>query len=85
MFEHNDMLLRLKMLHNRTTEEAFKALLSRWISVFDSPMFTIVNRESDLASEYMKDELHNVDSELLPIPVEGPWGIGLNKRSHRYL
>lgn len=85
MIDHSDMLLRLKMLPNRTAEAAFNAYLSRWISVFDSPMFTIVDRGSNLAAEYMKDKLHDVDSQLLPIPVEAPWGIGLNERSHRYL
>ena len=53
--------------------------------MFDSPTFTIVDRGSNLAAELMKEKLHDVESQLLPIPVEAPWGIGLNERSHRYL
>lgn len=48
-------------------------------------MFTIVDRGSNLAAEYMKDKLHDVDSQLLPIPFEALWGIGLSERPHRYI
>lgn len=31
IIDHSDMLTRLKMLHNRSAQEAFNAFFSRWI------------------------------------------------------
>lgn len=62
MFDQSDMLLRLKMLHNRTAGTEFNAFLSSWILVFDSTMFTIVDRDSNLAAKYMKEKLDEADS-----------------------
>lgn len=33
----------------------------------------------------MKRKLHEVKTQVLPIPTDAFWGIGLNKRSHRYV
>lgn len=85
IIDHGDMLLRLALLHNNSAPTAFNAFYSRWISIFDAPSYVIVDRGSNLAAEYMKNKLHEVDSQLCPIPTEAPWGIGLNERSHRYL
>ena len=85
MLDAGDMMLRLKKLDNESAQTAFSAYFSRWISIFDSPVFTIVDRGRNLTNKLMGDELRAVHSQLCPIPTEAPWSIGNNERSHAFL
>lgn len=85
MIDHGDMTLRLKTLANRTAPTAFNAFYGGWISLYDVPIYLLVDDRSNLVAEFMKEKLHEVDSQLCPIPTEVPWCNGLNERSHRYL
>lgn len=85
MINHADMTLRLNTLQDRTAPTALNSFYKHWISVYDAPTYVLVDRGSNLAAEFMKEKLHEVDAQLCPIPKEAPWGIGLNERSHHYL
>lgn len=62
IIDNCDMLLRLAMLHDRATMTAFSALYRKLVSIFDSPTYVVVDRESNLASVLMKDELHEIEA-----------------------
>lgn len=85
MLDHGDMLLKLKHIPDHSVETSFNAFYSRWISIFDSPALVLVERGSNLNAQLMRDQLHKVQSQLLPIPTEAPWSLGINERSHRYI
>lgn len=86
IIDHGKMMLRLKHLPDNSAQISFNAFYTQWISsVFDAPVYVIVDRGSNLFAEYMKRELHEVESQLFPVPTEAPWGIKLNERSHRYM
>ena len=76
--DHGDMLILLKILHDRRAITAFNTFYSRWISTFDAPGYVRVACDSNLAAELMKDKLHEFQAHLLPVPTKAPFGIGLN-------
>lgn len=45
----------------------------------------LVDRGSSLAAELMQENLQEVEAQLCPFSTEASCGVGLNKRSHRYL
>jgi len=85
MLDAGDMMLRLARLSNDSARTAFNAYLSRWMSIFDAPIFTFVDRGTNLTNKYMAENLRYFESQLCPIPTEAPWTIGTNERSHRFL
>lgn len=78
------MFLRCVLLQNRTAVTTFSSYFSHWISYFDSPVFTVVDRGSNLASSEMKTYLNLIQSQLCTIPTEAPRSLGANERSHQY-
>lgn len=56
---HNveDNMIRLHHLIPETTNTSYKAFLSQWISIIDSPIILFVNRGSNLSSAPMHDWL----------------------------
>ena len=85
ILDAGDMMIRLKEIRNESAKEAFSAYFCRWISIFDSPIFTIVDRGRNLTNDYMSEQLRLVNSQLCPIPTEAPWSIGNNERSHGFI
>ena len=85
MLDAGDVMLRLKHIPTDSARNAFSAYFTRWISIFDSPVFTIVDRGRNLTNDYMVSQLHLLQSQLCPIPTEAPWSIGTNERSHGFL
>lgn len=85
MLDAGDMLLRLAKLKDDSACTAFNAYLSHWLRIFDSPVFTYVDRGTNLTNKYMTDNLRHFDFQLCLIPAESPWSIGTNERSHRFL
>ena len=85
MLDAGDMMIRLKHIQNDSARTAFSAYFSRWISIFDTPVYTIVDRERNLTNEFMKSQLRIIQSQLCPIPTEAPWSIGNNERSHGFI
>ena len=85
MLDAGDIMIRLKKIDDESAQAAFSAYFSRWISIFDAPVFTIVDRGRNLTNKYMAEKLRSVNSQLCPIPTEAPWSIGNNERSHGFL
>lgn len=85
MIDHGDMLLRVVFLYKNCAPTVCNSLCSLWISVFDATVYVIVDSGSNLSTEYMKTKLHEVESQLGPVPTNSPWVIGLSERSHRCL
>lgn len=85
IIDHGDMRLCLKRRSNNTAPTAFNAFYSSWISVFDALVYVIVDCKSNPSAEYMKQKLHEVESQLCSVPTEAPWRIRLNECSHRYI
>lgn len=85
IIDHGDMLIRLKMLPDRSAPTTFNAFYNRWIAMFDAPTYIIVNRSLSLSTEHMKTKIYEFELQHGHIPTEAPWGIGLNERSHRYI
>lgn len=85
MLDAGDMLLRLQNLRDDSARTALNDYLSRLLSIFDAPIFTVVDRGTNLANKYMADNLRYFESQLCSIPTEAPWSIGNNERSHRFL
>lgn len=52
MLDAGDMMLRLFRIANGSARTAFSAYLTRWISIFDRPIFTIIDRGSNLTNKY---------------------------------
>lgn len=76
IIDHGDMLVRLKLLPVRTSQTSFNAFYSRWISIFDAPTYVIIDRALNLSAELIKERLHQLKSQLLPIPTKAPCVIG---------
>lgn len=85
MLDVGDKLIRLHTLTDHTAQCAFNAYLWRWISIFDAPIFTVVDQGTNLTSDLMYRELRKYSSQLCPIPTEAPWSLGSNERSHKFL
>ena len=85
MLDAGDMMIRLKQLHDDSAKSAFSAYFNRWISIFDSPVYTIVDRGRNLTNEFMASQLRTLQSQFCPIPTEAPWSIGNNERSHGFI
>lgn len=51
MYDCGDKLLSLSQLENDTAKTALDAYFIRWISIFDSPIFTVVYRGTDIAAK----------------------------------
>lgn len=79
IIDHGDMLFGLKTLSNRIALTAFNAFYSRWISAFDAHICVYLYRGSNISAELMKKKIHEVDSQLCPVPTKAPWSIGLNE------
>lgn len=79
------MLIRVKLLPNRSTRSNFNELYSSWISLFDLTTFFIVDLGYKLSIKFARDKIHEVKSKLCPFPTVAPWDIGLNERSHLFL
>lgn len=62
ILDHGEMFLRCVIPHNRTALTAFSAYYAHWISYFDSPVFTIVDRGCNLSATEIKNELHEIQS-----------------------
>lgn len=77
MVYHGDMLPRLEFLLNRTELAAFKEFYTRWIS--DAPTYEVVDHRSNLSTEIMKEKLHAVETQLVPVQTEAHWNIGLKE------
>lgn len=58
---HMAMLLRLAFFENNAAPNGFNDFCSRWISIFDAPVYVIVDRRSDLSAKYMMIKLHDVE------------------------
>lgn len=50
-------MLRLYLLQNDTAETSFKHYFSRCISILDAPVYTVVDLGTNLAVQYMTDQL----------------------------
>lgn len=85
MIDHGDMLLRIKFFQDCTVLSCFIAFVSRWITTLDAPHFVLIDRGSNYNTELMWNKLDKVQVQLCSIPPELSWGIGLNRRSLRYL
>lgn len=85
MLDSAGLTIRLKSRANNSAPTAFHAYFSKWIAYFDSPVYALVDRGSNLSNALMNKELRNVHSHLCPIPTETPRYLGLTERSHLYL
>ena len=85
MLDTGDKLLRLSHIIDDTAKTSYNCYFRRWISIFDAPIFTVVDRGTNLAAKYMAEKLNLIQSQLIPIPTEAPWSLGHNERSHRYI
>ena len=85
MLDTGDKMMRLSNLENDLAETSFNHYFGRWISLFDAPHYTVVDRGTNLAAQYMADQLRPLQSQLCPIPTEAPWSIGQNERSHAFI
>lgn len=78
ILDHGNMMPRLQNLPNSSAATASSANIDRWISIFDAPVFTVVDRRSNLANQLMTESLCNLDSHLCPMPTEATWSLGRN-------
>lgn len=65
---HGDMFIRLKLLSDRTPQTSFNAFYSYWISIFDGPLYVIVDRGSNLSAE----ERRGTSSSILITATSNP-------------
>lgn len=85
MINHGNMLRRLQILSDRSAQKDFKAFISQWLSIFDAAMYVLVHRGSNLCMNLVKQKLHEVKSQLIPIPTKASSDIETNERSYCYL
>ncbi|MEM1282625.1 MAG: hypothetical protein AAGG81_03645 [Chlamydiota bacterium] len=85
ILDTGDKLLRLVHIEDDSAKTSFEQYVRRWISIFDAPIYTVVDRGTNLAATYMVNNLHRFNSQLISIPTEAPWSLGHNERSHRYI
>lgn len=78
-------MMRLAFLDNDMAETSFTHYFSGWISIFDTPVYTVVDRSTNLAAQYIADQLRDLQSQRFPIPREAPRGLGHNERSHGFI
>lgn len=60
MLDHGNMFIGCALLPDRSSNYAFHTYFSHWISYFDAPYFTVVDRGSNLASTVMRENLHSL-------------------------
>lgn len=85
ILDHGDLFLRFVLYYDHTAFSAFSASYAHWISYFDPPLFTLVDKGSNIAATKTKIKLHEKHYQLCPIPVEAPWSLEWNERSHHCL
>lgn len=85
LIDHGDMILKLKLLPNRTALTALNAFYSPWTSVFYAPKHILVDRGAKLAAKLMELKLYDVKPQPCLTLTEALWGIVLKERSNRYL
>lgn len=64
MLDPGDMMIRRKHIADDNAGTAFSSYFTCWISIFDSPVFTIVDRGRNLTNEYMEKILTILQSQL---------------------
>jgi len=57
MPDAGDALLRLGQLKDDSARTEFNAYLALWISIFDAPVYSIINRGRNLTNEHMASNL----------------------------
>lgn len=70
MLDAGDMMICLKLLANVKAHTDFSAYFTRWISILNSLVFTIVDCGRKLTNEYMSSQLNLLRSHLCPNPRE---------------
>lgn len=60
MHNAGDMMIRLQQLHDDLAQSAFAAYFKHWISIFDSPVCTIVDQGRNLTNEFMFSQLRTL-------------------------
>lgn len=85
MLDDGDMILLLKSLLTHAAPTAPIGCFCGSTSVFDAPLYVIGYRASDLSVEYMKQNLHEIESKPCPVAAKAPRVFGLKKRWHRYI
>lgn len=72
----DNKMMRLASVENDTAENSFTTFLRRLISILDPPVYTVVDRGTNLAAQYMADKLRSLQSQRLPIGCHRPFQIG---------
>lgn len=76
MLGTGDKMMHISLFGNETDEKPFKPYFSYWISIFDTPIYIVVDSGTNLATQYVADQLRDLQSQLFPIPTEVPWSFG---------
>lgn len=85
MLDHGDMFLRCDLLPDRSEVTSFEDFYTNWISYYDALCYIFVNWGSNIASKHIRANLHALQLQLYPIPVDVTWSLGANERSHKFL
>lgn len=85
MSDAGNMMIHLKQLADESARTSLSAYFTHWISIFDRPVFTIVDHRRSLTNEYMALQLKHLPSELCAIPTETSWSIEINERSNGFI
>lgn len=83
--DHGDMFFCCAQLTDRSAVTTFQSYHTNWISYFDAPCFTVVDRGSSLACTEMPTNIHSLQLQLFSVSIESPWSLGANEQSHQFL
>lgn len=57
MMYSEDLIMWLGLLSDQTARKSLLSFFSKWIDYFNSPIFTVVDRGSNLTALYMAEKL----------------------------
>lgn len=72
LLETREKMIRLSILEDETASSYFQKYFSRWMSIFDGPVYTVVDRRTNIAAKYIPEQLRSFQTELCTIPTEAP-------------